>query len=321
MKYTLFTLMILTKVTWTFGGPQDTTRIGIFVTSIYDLDYLNNSYSIEFWLWRVNHVRDVHDSQHIYIANAKETSILYASSDLKDQKFNIIPIANLDTLFWTYSLIKATIKHEFDISNFPFDNENLQLVLEEDIYNSQDLYLNVDTKQSGLSKSIQIQNWKIDSLNFKNTEAFYKTSFGNPRNNSPNSYSSVKFLIPIKRDSGSMFWKLLSGLFVSFIISLFSLKININEADARFGTCVGGLFAAIANMYIVNSNLPMISKFTFLDELHIMTFFFILILFITSTSSLKFHRQGNDKKSKLLDNIVFYGLLTIYFITVIILLP
>ena len=272
-------------------------------------------------MWRVNRVRDIHDSQHIYIANAKETSILYSSSDLKDQKFNVIPVANSDTLFWTYNLVRATIKHEFDISNFPFDNENLELRLEEDIYNAQDLYLQVDIKQSGLSKFIKMQNWKIDSLNFLEADEFYKTSFGNPRNDSPNSYSQVKFIIPIKRDSSSMFWKLLSGLFVAFIISLFSLKININEADARFGTCVGGLFAAIANMYIVNSNLPMISKFTFLDELHIMTFFFILILFVTSTTSLKFHRQGNDKKSGLLDNIVFYGLLFIYFIAVIILLP
>ena len=319
--YSFLILIFSLSSTDSFCNPKDTTKIGIYVNSIYDLDYLNNSFSIEFWMWRVNKISDIHESQEINLVNVKESSILYSSSSLKDQTFNIIPIKNSDTLYWEYNLIRATIKHEFDISNFPFDNEDLEISFEEDIYNSQDLFLKVDSEQSGLFDKLKIQNWRIDSLRSNNTNTFYNSSFGNPRDSAPLYYSSVTFSIPIKRNSSAMFWKLLSGLFVAFTISLFSLRINIHEADARFATCVGGLFAAIANMYIVNSNLPMISQFTFLDELHILTFFLILILFITSTTSLRFHNEGKDKKGRLLDSIVFYGLMFVYFLAVIVLLP
>lgn len=272
-------------------------------------------------MWRVNNLKDVHESQEVNLLNAKESEILYTSSSLEDQSYNVIPINKTDTLFWEYKLIRATIKHEFDISNFPFDNENLDITLEEDIYSAQDLYLKVDSSQSGLSKILKIQNWTIEQLAFKPGKTSYSSSFGNPVDSSPLSYADVTFTIPIKRDSSAMFWKLLSGLFVAFTISLFSLRININEADARFATCVGGLFASIANMYIVNSNLPMVSQFTFLDELHIMTFFFILLLFVTSTTSLRFHMQGKDQWGRKLDTLVFYGLMLIYLVTVLVLIP
>lgn len=77
---------------------------------------------------------------------------------------------------------------------------------------------------------------------------------------------------------------------------------------------MGALFAALANMYIVNSNLPLVSKFTFMDKAHILTIALILVLFIASTFSLKYYKVNKLKKSKKVDLVVGLSVIGIYFI-------
>ena len=134
-------------------------------------------------------------------------------------------------------------------------------------------------------------------------------------------YSVFKVVVPITRDGWSLFLKLFAGLFVAFVIALFSLRINITEADGRFGVCVGALFAALANMYIVNANLPLVSKFTFMDKAHILTIFLILILFIASTFSLKYYKTDKLQKSKKIDKYVTYAVITFYIVGIIAIFP
>ena len=48
----------------------DTTKVGVYITSIYDLDYSNSSFTVEYWLWRLNKNREF---KEYYIFNPIET--------------------------------------------------------------------------------------------------------------------------------------------------------------------------------------------------------------------------------------------------------
>ncbi len=300
--------------------PLDTTKVGIYLTSIYDLNYINNSFSAEFWLWKINSKWEFKKYYAIEATNVKESKREFSTTDWPDQTENILPNGKEDTLYWDYEKFRSVVKHEYDITKYPFDSEMLIMEFEGINYFDDLVKLQIDEKASGHSK-LTIDGWRVGEMQLDTFNTIYASTFGSPGDKGFHKYSGIRVKIPIEREATALFLKLYAGIFVAFIIALFSLRINITEADGRFGVCVGALFAALANMYIVNSNLPLVSKFTFLDKAHILTIGLILVLFIASTFSLKYYKADKLKKSKRVDVIIGSLVIAVYMIGMIVIAP
>jgi amino acid transporter len=88
------------------------------------------------------------------------------------------------------------------------------------------------------------------------------------------------------------------------------------NTDPRFGLCVGGLFAAIGNKYIVESIVPSTNEVTLLDDLHNITFVSIFIIIIISVISLNIYERDSARSmkiSKRIDVISFITIVSVYF--------
>ena len=134
----------------------DTTKVGIFVTSIFDLDYNNNSFSVEYWMWRLNNKREFKDYNSIEATNSKELKKLSSTIDWKDQSENQLLNRAGDTLFWDYENFRSTVKHDYDITKYPFDEEVLIMEFESSNYYDDWVKLQIDQTNSGKS------NFKIN---------------------------------------------------------------------------------------------------------------------------------------------------------------
>lgn len=318
-----FLTVLILFISPTFYGvaqTSDTTKIGIYITSVFDLDYINNSFSVEYWMWRLNTKREFKEYNLFDASNSKEVTTLFSSTEWKDQSENQLININGDSLFWDYENFRSVVKHDYDITKYPFDEEVLTLEFEGSTYYDEWVKLQIDQKASGHS-DLKLNGWEIGEMKVSPVNYKYTSNFGSPGETSDHVYSGFVVQIPIKRVGNAMFFKLFSGLFVAFVIALYSLKINIAEADGRFGVCVGALFAALANMYIVNSNLPMVSRFTFIDKAHILTIFLILVLFIASTYSLRYFKSDKLDKSKKIDTIVTYSVIVIFVVGMFVIWP
>jgi hypothetical protein len=73
--------------------------------------------------------------------------------------------------------------------------------------------------------------------------------------------------------------------------------------DPRFGLSIGGLFAAVGNKYVVDSNMPESIAFTLIDKIHDITFLYILLTIFLSLISLKIYDSANFKKQIKFDKI------------------
>lgn len=313
MRILLLAFLHFAIITNLKASVPDSSKVGFYITSIHDLDYINNSFSAEFWFWRVNKTKDLSEYYLFSPKNVKECRTPFTSKDYKDQSENVLfDSISSDTTFWDYEKYNCIFKHYFDISKYPFDEETLVIEIEELTNYDSSVYLTLDSVESGLYKDLTIKGRKIGKIRTESFRTVYDTDFGNPVDNKRYGYNGIRILIPIKREGLGLFLKLYTGLVVSFVIALFSLRINISEADARFGVCVGALFAAIANMYIVNSDLPTVAQMTLMDKVHIITVFLILVLFIVSTISLTFFRFKKEKKSKKLDKYAFISIATAF---------
>jgi hypothetical protein len=81
-----------------------------------------------------------------------------------------------------------------------------------------------------------------------------------------------------------------------FLFSCIAFFVSSENQDSRYGLCVGGVFAAIGNKYIVESIVPSSSGNTLLDDVHTLTFIFIFLIIILVTISLRMFESGNDHK-------------------------
>lgn len=294
-------------------SAPDTTRVGIFINSIDELNYDEGSFSANFTIWRLNKDR-VFKDYYLYLPmNSIDLDTLVASPTLHDQTENVVVRQLGDTIFWDYYDMMGKFRHDFDVRTYPFEIEELTMEFEGNMYYDHYVELSVDTVQSG-TDILNLDGWRISKMKVFAVDKTYPTNFGSPGEKAGRVYSGFKVVIPIVREGWGLFWKLFIGVLVSFLIAFFSLRINITEADGRFGVCVGAIFAALANMYIVNSNLPLASKFTLMDGIHMVVIVVIVGLFYTSTVSLKYYKADNLAKSQKIDRLagwVSVGVFTI----------
>jgi hypothetical protein len=287
----------------------DTVKTGIYVTSIHNIDFKNNEYTINFWLWLKYKRREFDFVQNLEIPQAKTFSKLYSTVDSSNDGYYLL------------MQLQCVMKDSWRISNFPFDEQKLRLSFENSQFDSKDLVFVADTLGKNYDPRFTLRGWNIDSFIVTTNIKKYETGFGDPTLAKPHmEYSSYRVRMSLDRDAGSLFWKIFLGMYVAFLISYMCFYIHADNIDSRFGLSVGSLFAAIGNKYIIDSSLPESTTFTLVDTLHGITLFSIFLVVASSVYSLKLLKKNKLKEANRFDMIaaqvllIVYVLMNVYFI-------
>ena len=285
----------------------DTVKIGAFISSLSNFDIGNNTINADIHLWCLYNDSNYNFEKEIEFINCEEFNFNGTSvEDLGNQKW-----------FYTKTLIKS--RQKFSTKCYPFDIQKVIFRLESSEYTTDDFVFNPDLKGSMLDTIVykQFDDWKIEDVSFLSSSRLYNTSFGDP-SESISSSPCFDIVITISRvGSWLILFKLITGIIVAFLISTCVFWIKPTNTDPRFGLCVGGLFAAIGNKYIVESIIPTTNELTLLDYLHNITFIAIFLIIIISVISLRLFEQDNAKYKKIskrIDLISFISIIAIYFI-------
>lgn len=241
----------------------DTVKLGVFFTSVYDLNLAEKSFTADFWIW-YNYTNDsINPLESIEISNAKEFE--FQSPDIEK-------VGNVN---WATHKCKATVKKEWNLKNFPFDKQELHIEIEDAIYDSEQLIIVADVKNSKYDKNIKLDEWEIRSFRVTQLEKTYETTYGNPALEGTSEYPGLTASFVLERDGVGLFFKLFIGIYVAYLISL-SVFFMGPENPERFGMIVGALFAGVANKYIVESLMPQTIMLTLPDKIHNLTFIYII---------------------------------------------
>lgn len=281
---------------------RDTVKVGIYITSIYDLLLAEQSFNTEFWMW-MNYTNDsIAPLETVEISNAKDFSLVLPDVE---KKGNII---------WGTHKCRAVIKQLWDVRNFPYDKQYLKITIEDVIKDTTALIYIADTANSKIDKMITLDGWRIKEFSISSGARTYETTYGDPELNDVSVYSSVIATITIKRKGTGLFLKLFTGVYVAFIMAMLVFFLDPVDVDPRFGLAVGGMFAAVGNKYIVDSILPQTVAFTLVDKIHGITFVYIIFCVMISLVSLFYYKKGRQEFSKKLDLLSFFCLLISFII-------
>jgi hypothetical protein len=290
-------------------AAPDTVYTGIYITSIHDIDFKQEEYTVNMWLW-LKYKNEAFDFlQNLEVPQAKTVIKSYSTLDTTGDKVYIL------------MKLQCVMKDSWKISNFPFDNQKLRLSIENSQFDSKSLVFGPDSIGKHFDPKFTINGWNIDSFKISTYNKVYETAFGDPNIVKPHSeYSSFGVNIGLQREALGLFWKMFIGMYLAFFIAYVCFFIHADSIESRFGLSVGALFAVIGNKYVIDSVLPESSSFTLVDTLHGITLFFILIIIVFSVHALNLIKNQDIARANRFDRqaaivlLVTYLILNFYFI-------
>ena len=279
----------------------DTVNVGIYITSIHDLDFRQKQYSVNLWLWLKYRNTDFDFMKNLEVPMAKSVEKSYATIDTLE-----------DGRIYMLMKLQCVMKGTWRIENFPFDRQKLRFSIENSMYDSKSLVFSKDTIGKHYGKYF-LTDWEKDSFNIRTEIKAYETAFGDPALDEPHSeYSAYRATIVIHRNSWEMFFKLFLGMYISFLIASICFFIHPDNMESRLALSVGSLFAVIGNKYIIDSSLPDTNTFTMVDLLHAATLLYIFFVITSSVYTLRIYRTGDEILAKRQNKVFGWSLLFLY---------
>ncbi len=296
----IFFLILFISINSVFYA-QDTVKVGLYVTNLYDFDIANDSYTAEFWTWSLYHNDSLNFETTQEVTNSKKTNFSNYSLD-KKQGTN-----------WAQKKCTSVIMHDWDVSKFPFDKQKLSINIEDALKDISAVVYVADAKNTNIKNTLSLDEWEIDSLRNKANKVVYNTTYGDPTLSGESIYPDVETEIFLTRIHGwTTFFKLVMGVYVAFLISLLVFKIMPPEAETRLGLAVGGLFAAVGNKYIVESVVPTSTQTTLIDQIHLVTFGAILFIVIMVIYISRLYYHEKELEAYRMDKLAFIGTLVVF---------
>lgn len=298
----IFTCLLIFGQTFLFS-QKDTVKVGLFVTNLYDFNLGDGSYVAEFWTWSLYKNDSLSFEGTQEITKSKKTAF---------SNYNIEKKGNLN---WSQKKCTTTVLQDWDVRNFPFDRQKLFINIEDALLDTTDLLYVADVENSKAYDGLSLEEWRMDSFKVEAANVRYNTTYGDPELAGESVYPSVGATIFLTRThSWTSFIKLVTGLYVAFLISLMVFRIMPPDSESRIGLAVGGLFAAVGNKYIVQDIVPTTTQTTMIDNIHNVTFGAILIIVIMTIyiSRLYFHQR--EDRAMQVDRLSFWSILIAFLV-------
>jgi len=283
-KFRAFIISFLLIGTTFSQAQPDTVKAGSYVISVHDINFHEKEYTVRFWLWFLYSNPDFDFATQLDIPNAKTIEppeIIYDS---------------LDGKAWVIMKMKCVMKQNWDVRDFPFDEQRLKVQIENTLFDNTSLVFKPDKNGSNFDKKEAIDGWAITHFEVTNGDNDYETGFGDPESDYQ-VFSALKIGMNIERDAWGLFAKIFIGMYIAFLIAIISFTPKPSELEPRFGLPVGGLFAAVGNKYIIDSLLPESSDFTLVDTLHALTYLAIFACLLVSAIALKYNDKNKVNES------------------------
>lgn len=288
----------------------DTVRTGVYITSIHNINFKDNEYTVDMWLWMKYKRKDFDFVTNLEVPQAKSVTKSFSTVDSSNNRIFLL------------LKLQCVMKDSWAIGNFPFDRQHLRFSVENSQFDSRSLVFVPDTAGKHFDPRFTLRGWQVDSLNITTGIKKYETGFGDETLKVPHTeYSNYRVVMLIERNAFGLFGKLFLGMYVAFLIAYMCFYIHSDSIDSRFGLTVGALFAVIGNKYIVDAALPESTTFTLVDTLHGLTLLFILIVVGCNTWSLRLLKLTKQAQARRFDFIsaqlilAGYVLANAYFIT------
>ncbi|MES3020220.1 MAG: hypothetical protein V4857_01415 [Pseudomonadota bacterium] len=278
-------------------------RTGAYITSLYDLNANNNTFTADLWLWFL------HDKAF----NLKPLKTL-ETANARDFRPGVDTVEEHGTERYHAQKVRGVFNHNWDVRNFPFDRHELQIRLEEGLADIHKIRFVADQANTGFDPQISIEGWNVTKVSIETGEHVYNSSFG-LKNVAGSRYAASTISIFVERDGLALFFKLLSAVYIAFMVSIVSFFLDPSKDglfNGRVSLSVGMIFAVIINSQRVAGTLGQTPVFTLADKIHILTLVAIVFSLLGALVSRRLHMQGRGDYADSIDRRMAVGMVAVF---------
>ncbi len=168
----------------------------------------------------------------------------------------------------------ATVSSDLQLRRFPFDSQNLRLIIDSFQYHNKEVLFFPDKDKIGVNREpfVTLSEWTIKDVKYAQTDQFFPQD--------QQTYSRLNIFFDIQRNSGFYVWKVFVPLLLIFGISWACFWISIELLDILTAIGVTNLLTGIAFSLTVTGSLPKVSYLTFIDGFIGLIYLFIFAAII-----------------------------------------
>jgi hypothetical protein len=260
--------------------------IGVYVTSLRDLDPVDDSFGIDFWVWSV-HPQGDNPLENLEFVNAEQIETRLERTTRRGDRE------------WSRLKARATVLHDWNVTDFPFDHQTLTLDL--GIAGSDAPACEVDHAGSGYDKGIAPEGWRINTFDVERHTRENTTDLGDPARSGRSAQEHVLVAVDLQRESVIGFVKLIAGVYAATAIALLSFLMAPDQApvfSGRMMVLVGALFATVVNMQVGNSVLGSPEEVSLVDKIHIVALAYVFAAAVMAVVSWWDYDSGRARRAR-----------------------
>lgn len=183
--------------------------------------------------------------------------------------------------------IQANLNSPVDLKEFPFDTQQMQIIIEDKDQDINELVFAADSKESGVDESIAFTGWSIDGWKSYSQNHEYEVY--------DSVYSRYIFSISISRIVLNSFMKTFLPVFFILLVVLFSFILDPDKITTRLGMAGSSLVASVMFHISIGNQIPPVGYLTFADKFMALTYFILLGIFLMNIIMLELLERKNNE--------------------------
>lgn len=268
-------------------APTAIAKTSVIVERIGEFDYEDDTFNATFWIASETDSPSGNPLEGIELANSIRAST---------ESFSEVAAAG-KRIF--RKRILGTFHHAWDLSRYPFDRENLQIILKDTKETSGNFSHFANTAASGLRDIPKvIGEWRVTGFTIKNerTEPVESNLLNLGGTNSETIDSLLVFTVNLTNAHTKGALKLLSGGIIAACIAAISYTLTpniISNPNSRFGALTASLFAAVISMRSAYGYLGNLYTITLIDKIYFLILAYIFFSFACTSYLWRINKNPN----------------------------
>lgn len=272
-------------------APVELQRVvvGLYITAFPELSIKDGTFTVDMYLW-MRH-RGGEDYEAFELTNGE-----IQFKEESDRKV-------IDGETYVCWRIKALLRTEFSLHQYPFDVQRLQIHLEHPFLETDALLYEGDrasyersrVKENnwGLRADVRLPEYSIRRTRWFAETSVYNTDFGDPsREQTASRYSRLVFEVQAARVFWGYVYKTLVPLLVILAMAYLVFFVPPNEVQTSAGMAMSALLSCVALNLAGAQNLPEIGYLVATDKFFICTYILIFVTLAEAVGTYGLDHRG-----------------------------
>jgi hypothetical protein len=180
----------------------------------------------------------------------------------------------------TFKLLRFTgsFKSPPDLRSYPFDSQELRIILEDDTHGTDQIRFVVDRERTQLARGFRALGWQVDYVEARSLTQNYPDRF----EGDDLYYGRYVFTLSLERFATSAAFKVFVPAFVIVLIALLGMWVPPSEMEVRSNSGAPMLAAAVLFHFALMQELPATSYLTRADKLMLAVYVSLALAMIST---------------------------------------